>query len=311
MAKVWKTMVLALFLSCASLSWAAFDDLGAGARPLGMGGAFVATADDSNALRYNAAGMGIIQQPGLSFTQNRPFAGLVVENHLAGVLPLAGVGTIGVSASQLTEDNDVYTESIFTLGFARRWTSVISAGLQLKYLSNSLDETNLSVQDNPYFGDTTSASAVSMDLGVLLSGMGGLQIGAAVGNLVPADIGMVEEDTLPVQARFGVAYEFTEIAESAQQPALQEVLKATRVGVQLSLTDEGRGIHVGAESWLSEGVAIRAGYVARTGVHSAGQLGIGASVKLIEQLQIDYAFQWFTEDLSDNTGHRISTSLIF
>ena len=34
-----------------------FKDLGVGARPLGMGGAYVAAADDVNAILWNAAGL--------------------------------------------------------------------------------------------------------------------------------------------------------------------------------------------------------------------------------------------------------------
>ena len=39
----------------------ALFDIGMGARALGMGGAFVAVADDANALYYNPAGLALIE----------------------------------------------------------------------------------------------------------------------------------------------------------------------------------------------------------------------------------------------------------
>ncbi len=310
MAKLWGIVTLFMLFLILD-SFAAFEDLGSGARPLGMGSAFVATADDSNAVRYNVAGLGMIQQPSISFTQGRPFAGLIVENHLAGVFPVKTVGSFGLSISQLSEENDVYKEQMILLSYARGWSSHFSTGINARYLSTSFDKDNPSISSNPYFSESTSASAFSLDLGALLSLANGLQLGLALDNLIPADVSIQQEEDLPLQARIGVAYDFAGIATSAQQPALQEILSATRIALQLSFSDGGRGIHTGVESWLSDSMAVRVGYIARTGVHSAAQLAMGASLKFMTRFQFDYAFQWFTEDLSDNTGHHISTSILF
>ena len=47
---------IGLLILWAGGAGAAFNDIGVGARPLGMGGAFVALADDGNAANYNVAG---------------------------------------------------------------------------------------------------------------------------------------------------------------------------------------------------------------------------------------------------------------
>ena len=50
-----------LFISIFTpMTFAAFNDIGVGARPLGLGGAFVALADDGNAASYNSAGLSLM-----------------------------------------------------------------------------------------------------------------------------------------------------------------------------------------------------------------------------------------------------------
>src|SRR5438045_1286820 len=67
----------ALSVPC-SLSQAAFLDTGWGARPVGMGGAFTAIADDSNAPLYNPAGLVQIQWNEVSAMYSRLFSGLTL-----------------------------------------------------------------------------------------------------------------------------------------------------------------------------------------------------------------------------------------
>jgi hypothetical protein len=51
----------------------ALFDIGMGARPLGMGGAFVGLADDENAVFYNPAGLAFLKTAGLSSLYSRQF----------------------------------------------------------------------------------------------------------------------------------------------------------------------------------------------------------------------------------------------
>src|SRR5271170_4913674 len=57
---------------------AAFLDTGFGARPVGMGGAFTAIADDSNAPLYNPAGLVQVQWNEMSAMYSRLFSGLTL-----------------------------------------------------------------------------------------------------------------------------------------------------------------------------------------------------------------------------------------
>src|ERR1700704_5064086 len=65
-----------LFITFLSPLHAAFQDDGWGARPVGMGGAFTAIADDSNAPLYNPAGLVQVQWNEMSAMYSRLFSGL-------------------------------------------------------------------------------------------------------------------------------------------------------------------------------------------------------------------------------------------
>src|SRR5574344_1823186 len=71
----------------------AFEDTYWGVRALGMGGAFTAVANDSNAPLYNIAGIANVNEKEVSLMGARLFAGLdgveISANYLGFVYPLA------------------------------------------------------------------------------------------------------------------------------------------------------------------------------------------------------------------------------
>src|SRR5436305_1138881 len=71
-------LTLALLLSSLPAAQAAFLDDGWGARPVGMGGAFTAISDDSNASLYNPAGIAQLQWNEFSATYAQLFSGLTL-----------------------------------------------------------------------------------------------------------------------------------------------------------------------------------------------------------------------------------------
>ena len=99
---------LTLTLLCVGVTFAAFDDIGIGARPLGMGGAFVAVSDDANAAIYNPAGLGYITAAAAGFTHVRMYSGAVNHNYAAIVLPLGIAGSFGVNWGGPTEKAGKY-----------------------------------------------------------------------------------------------------------------------------------------------------------------------------------------------------------
>lgn len=109
-------------------------DLALGARPAGMGGAFVAIADDANAPYWNPAGMtqAAAMEASVSNQLNQEFLGVNV-NLLSGLFPVKGLGVFGfnwqMTNAGLEEGDpddamdyreDFWREHMFSLSFGYR-----------------------------------------------------------------------------------------------------------------------------------------------------------------------------------------------
>ena len=86
-----------------------FLSLGAGARPLGMGGSFVAIADDATAAYWNPAGLGGLNRTEISFMHSSIF-GLDSYDFINCIQPVGGSGTFGLSWIRLGIDDIPITE---------------------------------------------------------------------------------------------------------------------------------------------------------------------------------------------------------
>ncbi len=311
---------IGLLIICAGGGVAAFDDIGVGARPLGMGGAFVALADDGNAPSYNPAGLGYIDAAHLSLTTAQRFRGLINYNHLSGIIPLRSVGSFGASIGILSEDSEVYKEQTVTISYGKTFLEKFALGLNLKSFSNRFDEGNGSVsahlENNPQFFSQTSATDFSFDLGLLARPVTGLTFGFSAENLFPADVSVsaAEEDFVPQNIRLGLAYRLDTIAATTKQEALREVLKSGLGVFEVTFRDGVRHSNIGAELWLNRTIGVRAGYSLRSDVNHATGIALGGSVRLpiaALQLQLDYVFHIVTGALVDNTTQRFSLNLMF
>jgi len=204
------------------------------------------------------------------------------------------------------------------LSYSNRILEILSLGANLKMLNTSFDDSSLWVASNPYFADKTSASGFTLDLGVLMKPVAGLNVGISGENLIPADISIseTEEENVPMNLRFGLAYNLSAIAASAQQPALKEVLSMTIISVESALRKERETnavkVRAGVESWFAnQMVGLRAGYRMKKVHEASSSVAIGASVRIPitdVNLQLDYALQIFGGDIQDKLAHRISVS---
>lgn len=308
--------ILILTLLFTQPVFGAFNDIGVGARPLGLGGAFVALADDSNASNYNAAGLAYVNNIHLGATFAQRFSGLVNYSIIASVIPVGKIGTIGADVGFLSEDSGIYNEQTFRFSYAKTVIKQIGIGVNLKYFSTSYDEANEAVKENTYFAQTSS-SAFSFDIGLMAKPIDNLHIGLSAENLVPADMSISEEetDTIPQNIRAGIVYRLDSIAEmSAQGQAISNVLKNTLVIVELNARDDMLTTRGGVEIWINNAIAIRGGFGMINGTSSATTLNLGGSAKVPiggSALQLDYGFQLLTGELQDNTTQRFSINLLF
>lgn len=303
-----------IFILLSKNGWTAFNEVGAGARPIGMGDAFVAVADDGNAVNYNVGAIGFIDNINFSLTTAPQFSGLVNYNHIGVILPLGKIGTLGASFGLLEEETDIYSERELILSYGNSF-SVFSTGMSLKFLGTKFDENIESVANNPYFANT-STNALSIDWGMLVQPVNGLSVGLFVDNLLPADISISEEeeDKVPIKFGLGLAYKLEAIASAAKQKAMQEVLSRTQYAIEVDVRNGIPEFHTGAEVGIHEVFTVRGGYTTKSGVNSSSNISFGASLIVPIQsisLRLDYAFQIITGELQDSTSHRISTNLFF
>lgn len=299
-------------------SFAAFEDIGIGARPYGMGGAFVAVADDANAPMYNPAGIDYIKKPELGLTYLNIISGVVNYNYAGIIVPLKKVGGFGLSFGMLSEESAIYSEKSIAFSYSKRIVENLSLGANLKMLNTGFSSDNEWVKENPYFVETSS-SGFTIDAGVLAKPVSGLNVGLSAQNLIPVDVSISEsdEDKVPMNLRFGIAYNFASIASSAQQPALREVLETTNISFEGAMRKErevnSMKVRVGIEAWFAnQMLGLRAGYNMKKVHDNSSTATIGASIRVPisnSAIRLDYALQIFNIDVQEKASHRISLSV--
>jgi hypothetical protein len=295
---------------------AAFQDLGLGARPVGMGGAFTAVADDSNAPLYNPAGIVQIQTHELSATYANLYSGLDLnagndssslnQGYFAfAARPIPKVGSLEISWATFAATH-LYREDTVRLTYARNLgdffpvlDNSLALGFNLKYLRRSVTLDDFTVND-PVFSGGTSADATTVDAGVLYSPhegrLAGLRLGLAANNITRPDVGFQAEDKLPIEWRFGMAYQARQMQWLV--PALDIVQR-----------DGSTSVGAGLESWLRHNtLGLRAGVNRDEG---AAGLSYFQPLGRNYGMRLDYGFTipFFVEGSAGS--HRVALSLYF
>src|SRR3990172_7193975 len=181
-----------------------YDNLGSSVIATGMGGAFVATANDPSGIFYNPAGLAQINQYTFYGMYNRQttFGYFLDEKPYAlataGALPFSQ-GVLGLGISQKGswfKETQVVAHNTVALGFARFVSPNISLGANAKFLFN----TN--------YGDKTGAD---FDLGLLYFATPQLTLGLVGENLAGIDVLPDNLGTYYLynrrQVKLGMAYE--------------------------------------------------------------------------------------------------------
>ena len=160
-----------------------FLSIPVGARAVGMGGAFVAVANDASAMYWNPAGIGRLSQSEAIFTHSAWVADLDF-NYGGVVVPVSGLGTVGISFTSLTmadmerttEDQPEGTGEFFSAGsfavglsYARNLTEWFSIGGNVKYINEHIWN--------------SSATGFAVDVGTLFTTpFTGVKFGAGISN---------------------------------------------------------------------------------------------------------------------------------
>jgi len=164
MLKLFKVIIFIYFIVLSVSAFGAFPDIGLGARPMGMGGAFVALADDANGLFWNPAGLSQIKRAEFSSMYLRPYGLENVSSQLiSGTVSLPFDSGIGFGLIR-TGETDLYMEQSLILGFGQDFYPLlnthIAIGGSVKQLSKSYS--NYDPDDRCLLQETQSPNYLSM-----------------------------------------------------------------------------------------------------------------------------------------------------
>lgn len=270
---------------------------GIGARPLGMGGAFVAISDENSAVWWNPAGMGQLTRAELSGMYAAVFNGKVNYLFSSASLPIIADAMLGLSweRKDFSDSADGLKEDVFYATFASALTEdrTFFGGLNVKFFNASSAF------------KTVGGNGLGLDWGVLyrlpLPKFGKeVRLGFSAQDLsteIHEKVGV--KQTIPSVLRVGLAYQFERWITMALD---MENLKDTSVAKPTSTK-----MRAGVEGWFFEGsLGVRLGYVGFATV--PGRYTAGVSYRATDW-EVDYAYLGHAGNLGDS--HRASFALRF
>ncbi len=237
------------------------------ARTLGLGGAYVATADDPLGALWNPSGLSSMNQNELRFENSRLFEDTSINAFGFAVpgswLPSLGVTMLSLGSSDFQRTNELNdalgtfregeTAYLFTL--SKSLTPRLAIGTNLKLAQQTVESFN--------------GGGFGMDLGGNLAITPTFRVGASVMNLGGPSIRLRDvAETWPMLLRGGFALS----AFGGRG------LVAAEVDQQKGL---GARFHGGAEYWIQSSVALRVGF---DDTYGTG----GFSYRISPQYQLDY-----------------------
>jgi hypothetical protein len=301
-----------------------FISLGVGGRALGMGGAFVALANDVTAGYWNPAGLSHMIYPQITFMHDEQFGSLVNYDYGAVAMPLGFNSSIGVSIIRLGVDDIANTQNAgvdgngnpasdpylpgfridpsrvtyfnaadwaFYLTYSKKHSEVFSYGANVKIIRREL-------------GDN-SATGIGFDIGVWYAPLEGLVLGANLQDVTTTFMAWNTgtNELISPTMKIGSAY-FIEAFDGRFTPALDMDLRFEnrRSASTVNIGSVSADLHSGVEFQFRNLVALRVGY------SDIKQVTFGAGV-VLPKLHIDYTFAKFTPTDGLGDTHRIS--LIF
>lgn len=122
----------------------AFVDIGFGARPVSMGSAYVALANDVNSVLWNPAGLTSIDKKQAAFSFTNQY-GLLNYHYVAFTTPLKSEYN-GIGGAIIYSADDALSEMTFQIGYALRFEK-LSLGLSIKYRRASFGNNTISDAD--------------------------------------------------------------------------------------------------------------------------------------------------------------------
>lgn len=243
---------------------ASFLKIGVGARASAMGEAFTAIANDGTSLYWNPAGLIQIKNMEFLATYNLWFQE-IRQGYLSFSFPSLG-GTVGLGTNYVdmgdiegrdeegnpTGDFGASDLHLF-LGYAKRFQK-ITLGFTAGWLNDTIKD--------------STKSAFLGSIGLLYPLNRQLTLGTAVQNLGT----QLGDDPLPLTLKIGIAWNREALTLAADVAKPQ---------------DNDLSLCLGAEWWIQEIIALRAGYKTNQDVAEGWSAGLGFK---FDRIRLDYAY---------------------
>jgi len=312
-------LVFTILFLFTNISLAAFEfdptDIGVGARPLGMGKAYVGLSDDGSAIFMNAAGLAnandyqLISMAG-NLMEEIPYT--VLGGSFKALDGDVGIGYVGVSTTgiqgsilvgntpEATGDAANYNNSTFVIGYARETEDIPL--LQAIPLSNMRIGAGLKVISEGFSGGgatfEASGSGFDLDIATMFDVDEDVTVGISAKNVIPGENIRWKNSgsELPMTITPGVNWSLRDLNAN--------------VGLDAELIESrGMFLHFGGEWWPVEYAAIRMGLDQKP---SAGDRATNLSAGLgmrYKGFTVDYAYHTY-EDIAAFTTHYFSIGYI-
>ena len=304
--------------------------IGKGARPIALGGAYTALADDTFAIFTNPAGLGLQLKPGFT-SMSTKLLGSVDYRLLGGSYPLP-IGNIAIGyvdatvpgGTRITSNEGLveehgeifYSNRIVTLGYGLQLKDLKAIDFPIVSLLGMLGDMagdlsiglNLKMFSQGFTGDLTdpiTAQGSDIDFGMMMKLSDSLTIGSVFQNLSKSDDGEMswstgENEEIGGSTKLGISYK-----------PLNGI--TTVFDVELPQTNSPMIMHSGIEWDTSEYLTVRAGLDqnyesidnGRTGAKT--DLSAGVGINFIDGFRFDYAYH-SDNALQENSTHYFSFS---
>jgi len=285
-------------LLCLAVPWAEaagpgtsaanFLKIPVGAREAALGGAFTAVADNSDAVFYNPAGLGLLEVPEFSYSYNNYLTG-VSQQWLSAAFP-AGRGSFGLGVNHLSvKAFDAYDSADNRTGSVSAYDLAVYLGYGGRL------ETGSGLAPSLLYGaavksiteklDDKKASGYAIDAGLLLlTGVKNLKLGFGLENLAASRLDFIGAGAKPaMKFKTGASYGIGTPGGDA----------VSLVSVDIAFPEDGRRyVSAGIENTLYGALSLRAGYSYFGDVSNGLSLGLGFGLPARggREIRLDYSY---------------------
>jgi hypothetical protein len=239
-----------------------------GPRPAGVGGAFVALANDPTGAVWNPAGLSFISQNTIHLESSRYFESTAINGLSFAVpgrrLPSVGLTILNLRSGDFEKTNDLnesmgeFNESdmAFIFSASKNLTHKFALGANFKIVRHAVDEFD--------------AAGFGVDLGLMYNVLPSVRVGASLLNIGGPSVNMREiDETYPAEFRGGLAFTFFG----------GRGLVSTEFNHR---SGPGTSFYGGTEFWVHRSLALRVGY-------AENNPGGGFSYRVSPEFRFDYA----------------------